>query len=250
MYHELEVEGRPPSQNDPGYLRYVVREDEFRQQMEWLQSAELRGITVSEALTGETSSGVVITFDDGCETDLSAAAPILRKLNFGATFYITAGFLGHPGYLAPDQLRELSDAGFEIGCHSMTHPYLSDLDDLQLHPEIVEAKSRLEEIIDRAVHHFSCPGGRWSSAVSATARRAGYRSVATSRIALNSAASDHFHLARLVVTRGMTLESFQHLAQGRGLWQRQLRSAIQGKSQQLLGNALYDRARDLMLRRG
>jgi peptidoglycan/xylan/chitin deacetylase (PgdA/CDA1 family) len=250
MYHELELEGRPPSQTDPGYLRYVVREDEFREQMEWLQSVELRGISVSEALTGETSSGVVITFDDGCETDLSAAAPILRKLNFGATFYITAGFLGRPGYLAADQLRELSDAGFEIGCHSMTHPYLSDLNDLQLHPEIVEAKSRLEEIIDQAVHHFSCPGGRWSSTVSAKARRAGYRSVTTSRIALNSAASDPFYLARLVVTRGLTLESFRNLAQGRGLWQRQLRSAIQTKSQQLLGNALYDRARDLMLRRG
>ena len=186
MYHELELEGRPPSQTDPGYLRYVVRDQsQFREQMEWLQSVELRGISVSEALTGETSSGVVITFDDGCETDLSVAAPILRKLNFGATFYITAGFLGRPGYLAADQLRELSDAGFEIGCHSMTHPYLSDLNDLQLHREIVEAKSRLEEIIGRPVHHFSCPGGRWSSAVSAMARRAGYRSVTTSRIAVN-----------------------------------------------------------------
>jgi peptidoglycan/xylan/chitin deacetylase (PgdA/CDA1 family) len=250
MYHELEVEGRSLSQNDPGYLRYVVREHEFREQMEWLQSAKLRGISVSEALSGKTSGGIVITFDDGCGTDLSVAAPLLHKLNFGATFYITVGFLGRHGYLVADQVRELSDAGFEIGCHSMTHTYLSDLNDLQLRREIVESKSRLEEIIGRSVHHFSCPGGRWSSAVSAMARRAGYRSVTTSRIGVNSAARDPYHLARLVVMRGLPLQSFQDLARGRGLWQRQLRSAIQAKSQQLLGNTLYDRMRDLMLRKG
>lgn len=250
MYHELEVEGRPPSQSDPGYLRYVVREQEFQEQMEWLQSAALRGISVSEALTGGAAGGVVITFDDGCETDLSVAAPILRKLNFGATFYITVGFLGRPGYLAASQLRELSDAEFEIGCHSLTHPYLNDLDDLQLRREVVEAKSRLEEIIDRPVHHFSCPGGRWSSAVSAVARQAGYRSVTTSRIAVNRADSDPFHLARLAVTRGLTLQAFQDLCQGRGLWRRQLQNAIQTRSQQLLGNTLYDHLRNVILRKG
>ena len=250
MYHELEVAGRFPSQSDPGYLRYVVRENEFREQMEWLQSAELRGISVSEALTGKTPGGIVITFDDGCETDLSVAAPILHKFNFGATFYITVGFLGRPGHLASDQLRELSDAGFEIGCHSMTHPYLSDLDDLQLHREIVEAKSRLQEMTGRSVYHFSCPGGRWSPAVSAIARRAGYRSVTTSRIALNSAASDPFQLARLVVMREVKLKAFQDLSQGRGLWRRQVRSAIQTNSQQLLGNAIYNRLRNLLLPKG
>ena len=249
MYHELEVEGRSASQLDPGYLRYVVREHEFRGQMEWLHSVELKGISVSEALTGKTPGGIVITFDDGCETDLSVAAPLLCKLNFDATFYITAGFLGRPGYLAANQLHELSNAGFEIGCHSMTHPYLSDLDDLQLHREIVEAKSRLEEIIGHPVQHFSCPGGRWSPAVAAMARRAGYRSVATSRIAFNSATSDPFKLARLVVMREVKLKAFQDLCQGRGLWQRQFRSVIQTKSQQLLGNAIYDRLRDLMLRK-
>src|SRR5258708_11065666 len=162
--------------------------------MQWLQNAGLRGISVSEALTGGAAGGIAITFDDGCETDLSVAAPILHKLNFGATFYITVGFLGRPGYLTANQVRELIDAGFEIGCHSMTHPYLTDLDDLQLHREIIDAKSRLEEIVGRPVHHFSCPGGRWSPVVSTMARRGGYRSVATSRIAVNHPTCNPFSL--------------------------------------------------------
>ena len=70
---------------------------------------------------------VCITFDDGCETDLLAAAPILKEFGFGATFYITVGFLGKPGYLSEAQVRNLSALGFEIGCHSLTHPYLPTL---------------------------------------------------------------------------------------------------------------------------
>ena len=249
MYHELEVEGRPLCQSEPGYVRYVVREADFRQQMNWLQNAGMRGSSVSGALSDKAADGIVITFDDGCETDLTVAAPILRQANFGATFYITVGYLGRQGYLVASQVRELSDAGFDIGCHSMTHPYLTDLDDVELNREIAGAKSRLEEMIGRPVHHFSCPGGRWSPAVSAVARHAGYRTITTSRIALNRPTSDPFRLARIAIMRGLTLNAFQDLCQGRGLWRRQLRNVLQTTSHQLLGNALYDRLRSLMLER-
>ena len=37
---------------------------------------------------------MTITFDDGCETDLLVAAPILRQAGFNATFFITWGRLG------------------------------------------------------------------------------------------------------------------------------------------------------------
>ena len=70
----------------------------------------------------------------------SRAAPILQEFGFGATFYITVGFLGKPGYLSEAQVRNLSSLGFEIGCHSLTHPYLTDLDDSFLHDETVRSK--------------------------------------------------------------------------------------------------------------
>ena len=58
--------------------------------------------------------------------NLIAAAPVLREFGFNATFYLTAGSLGTPGYLSASQARDLDAQGFQIGCHSMTHPYLSD----------------------------------------------------------------------------------------------------------------------------
>jgi peptidoglycan/xylan/chitin deacetylase (PgdA/CDA1 family) len=249
MYHELEVDGRPLCHSEQGYVRYVVRQSDFCEQMNWLQGSGVRGISVSQALGSPAAGSIVITFDDGCESDLTVAAPLLRKLGFGATFYITVGFLGQPGFMVPRQVRELSDAGFEIGCHSMTHPYLTDLNQAELEPEIVEAKSRLEQMIDRPVQHFSCPGGRWSTTVAEIARSAGYRSVSTSRIGVNHPQSDRFELARVVIMRDVTLPAFKDLCRGRGLWQRQLRTMVQTKSHQILGNALYDRLRSLILER-
>jgi peptidoglycan/xylan/chitin deacetylase (PgdA/CDA1 family) len=149
--------------------------------------------------------------------------------------------------MVPRQVRELGDAGFEIGCHSMTHPYLDSLNENDLKREIVDAKKQLEEIIGRPVHHFSCPGGRWSLRVAEIARLAGYRSVTTSRIGANGPTSDPFRLARIAVMQGLTLDAFHDLCRGRGLWQRQLRNFAQQKSHQILGNALYDRLRSLIL---
>ena len=61
------------------------------------------------------------------KTDLVTVVPVPKEFGFDATFYVTSGFLGTPGYLSAPQLQELSCLGFEMGCHSMTHAYLSDL---------------------------------------------------------------------------------------------------------------------------
>jgi peptidoglycan/xylan/chitin deacetylase (PgdA/CDA1 family) len=249
MYHELEVEGRALCQSEQGYVRYVVRQQHFRQQIEWLRSAGMRGLSVADALGKSQPNGIVITFDDGCETDLIVAAPILQEANFGATFYVTVGFLGRRGYMVERQVRELSDAGFDIGCHSMTHPYLDELDERDLHTEIVETKKRLEEMTGRPIYNFSCPGGRWSPKVAELARRAGYRSVATSRIAANHPGSDPFQLARIAVMRDLSLDGFRDVCRGRRLKKRQIRNFLQTSANQILGNTLYDRLRGLVLER-
>jgi peptidoglycan/xylan/chitin deacetylase (PgdA/CDA1 family) len=225
----------------------VVREPHFREQMNWLQSMGMRGLSVPQALQDGVPGGIVITFDDGCETDLAVAAPILHNANFGATFYITLGYLGRRGYLVESQVRALSDGGFDIGCHSMTHPYLTELDDARLKVEMVEAKQRLEQMIGRPVHHFSCPGGRWSPKVAEVARRAGYHSVTTSRVSVNRGDTDPFELARIAVMRGTELTQFQQVCSGRGLWSRQFRSFLQTTAYRILGNTFYNRLRSQVL---
>lgn len=248
MYHELESPGRPLCQTEPGYVRYILCTSEFREQMKLLEGKGWRGVSVGEAVRSFADKTVAITFDDGCETDLLYAGPLLREMKFGGTFYITTGFLGKPGYLNHSQLRELSGMGFEIGCHSMTHPYLTDLNDADLHREVAEAKGQLEQILGSPVQHFSCPGGRYDSRVSELARSAGYQTVATSRIQRNSATSDRFALGRVAAMRSASLAEFEQICEGSNLWRMQMEVQLRAAAKKLLGNSMYDRLRAAVLR--
>jgi peptidoglycan/xylan/chitin deacetylase (PgdA/CDA1 family) len=253
MYHELETLGRPLCQSDAGYSRYVVKEANFRSQIQWLQQTGWRSLSVSEALAfgprnGGEANSVAVTFDDGCESDLTTAARILKEAGCNATFYVTVRHVGQRGYMSLRQLRELDALGFEIGCHSMTHAYLTDLDDRGLEREIADAKAQLEEILGKTVEHFSCPGGRCNARVIQVARRAGYSSVANSRVHPNRPTTDSFDLGRISILREMKLSAFQELCKGEGVWKIQVRERLRSAAKQILGNSLYDRGRAFLLR--
>src|SRR4051794_27558714 len=96
MYHEIQLPGRELCDADPGYARYAVSIDNFRTQMQFLKDSQTPGMNVSQMLTN-SGNGVALTFDDGCETDLITALPILTDLGFQATFYLTVDFLGKRG---------------------------------------------------------------------------------------------------------------------------------------------------------
>jgi peptidoglycan/xylan/chitin deacetylase (PgdA/CDA1 family) len=249
MYHEIELPGRSLCDSDPGYARYAVRIESFTQQLRFLKDSRRSGINVSQMLAN-SGRGVVLTFDDGCETDLITAMPLLQKYEFQATFYITVGFLGKPGFMTREQARGLGDAGLEIGCHSMTHPYLTDLDDSGIRLEVADAKSELEDIVGRSVKHFSCPGGRCDQRVVTVAKQAGYESVATSQVGVNAPGADPFSLSRIAVTHDLSLADFSQICSGEGLWAKQLRNRSLGMAKRLIGNSAYNRLRSTLLGTG
>lgn len=253
MYHELERAGRPLCSTDPGYVRYVVKEGDFRAQMDHIAAIGKRGIGVSEWCDAEDASverSVVVTFDDGCETDLVLAAPILREHGFNATCYLTVDFLDRPGFLTRAQVRALVAAGIEPGCHSMSHAYLGDLDDAGLRREIVQAKHALEHISGVAIRSFSCPGGRYDERVLPMARAAGYDTVTTSNAVRNVHARRSDLLGRIAIMQGASLEQFVSLLDGQHAGARQLRESALTAAKSLLGNTLYEKLRAALLGQG
>ncbi|HKV81091.1 MAG TPA: polysaccharide deacetylase family protein [Candidatus Sulfotelmatobacter sp.] len=248
MYHELGLPGRAMCHSGLGYSRYVVPESDFRNQMERLSREGWRGRNVTQAIESFDDKSVCITFDDGCETDLISAAPVLKKVGFGATSYITVKFLGKPGYMSHTQVRELYAMGFEIGCHSLTHPYLTDVDDNRLHEETAVAKDSLEQIAGVRVNHFSCPGGRWDARVMRAVKRACFRTMATSRTGVNLSTTDPFALTRVTMLNGTKSDDLMRYCQGRGLLRTQLEETARDAAKRVLGNSIYDSLRGLVVR--
>ena len=247
MYHEIELPGRPLCQSAAGYLRYLLPLETFRSQMAWLKESGWRGLNVGEALRYPAEPSVCITFDDGCETDLIAAAPVLREFGFNATFYLTVGFLGTPGYLNASQARDLDAQGFQIGCHSMTHPYLCDLTGPQLKREVVDAKLQIEQMVGHPIEHFSCPGGRYDQRTLQMACQAGFATVANSQFHANSSSTSPYELGRVAMLRDLTIEEFGATCHGRGLWKKRLQHQGRRSVQRMLGNRAYYQLRAVLL---
>lgn len=249
MYHEVETPERAPVYRDPGYVRYVIDEETFRSQLDWLTANQFRGVSVGEALDRHDTHlrTVALTFDDGCESDAEVAAPLLADHGFNGTFYVVTDWIARPGFMSATQIRRLAAAGFEIGSHSASHRFLSDLDAAELRRELVESRQRLEEITGQPVVHLSCPGGRHNALVARAAREAGYETMATSRIGLN-APGNLYGLNRIAIYRDTRLTQFAAACQGR-IAARRLKQRTLDAAKRMLGNGAYVALRDGLLGR-
>jgi peptidoglycan/xylan/chitin deacetylase (PgdA/CDA1 family) len=250
MYHELTVPGRTPCETSPGYLRYAVDSGVFDTQLDWLSDGDFVGASVGAALANglDAPRQVVLTFDDGCETDVETAAPLLAARGFGATFFVVAGWVGRRGFMSAGQVRRLADAGFEVGSHSCSHAFLSEVSDAELQRELADSKRMLEDITGSTVRHLSCPGGRWSRKVAVTARDIGYESVSTSRVAVNRAGDDTLSLARCALRRDTTMPSFHAYCRGERLMAAAMQERLLSGAKRALGTRLYGGLRNLALR--
>ena len=124
---------------------------------------------------------VALTFDDGNASDLATVTPILTEHGFGATFYITSGWLGRDRRLDWAQVRKLQEAGFEIGCHTTTHPNLLGLTTTQVERQIADFDRECAARGVRKATSFSYPGGHFDRRTMALLEKHGYRTARRGR---------------------------------------------------------------------
>ena len=126
------------------------------------------------------------------------AFPVLRRLGVPGTVFAPTDFIGRPEPMSwpgidrwlsgphehelacmdADQLRELADAGWEIGSHTRSHPRLTSLSD-GLGPELAGSRARIEELVGAPCQSLAYPYGDADDRVAAAAAEAGYLAAAT-----------------------------------------------------------------------
>jgi peptidoglycan/xylan/chitin deacetylase (PgdA/CDA1 family) len=144
---------------------------------------------------------VAITFDDGHADNHQFALPLLIEHRMRATFYVTTGYVDRdPTVMARfalllrttlseieplswGQLRELADAGMEIGAHTFSHPNLVHLRRECLAREVAEPKREIEVRLGRTIESFAYPFGQLSRHVNeaaiAAVQAAGFKTAVT-----------------------------------------------------------------------
>lgn len=173
----------------------------LRQQIGWLLGRGFTPALFHDAVTTPSATRrVAVTFDDGFRSVLEHGLPVLSALEVPATIFVATDavdgqprpfegpvhtpFLGTPHEhelvgMTWNELRRVTDAGWEIGSHAMTHPLLTKLDDEELARELDGSRARIEEVLGRPCPTLAYPSGDFDRRVTAAAGRAGYEAAAT-----------------------------------------------------------------------
>jgi peptidoglycan/xylan/chitin deacetylase (PgdA/CDA1 family) len=166
-----------------------------------------------------TSSSWMITFDDGGVSAIDTIAPALEARGWRGHFFMTTGWIGAPGFLDAQALRELVARGHTVGSHSHNHPLaMSSLSRDELRREWKGSVDALAEVLGTPPRVASIPGGAYSRTVAETAGDAGIHILFTSEPRERPwRVGDVTCFGRYILWRGMSPEAAAAFAQGRGM---------------------------------
>lgn len=173
----------------------AVRPEDLERQVARLLERGYVPATFSQAISDPPAEKVLaVTFDDSYRSVTRLGRPVLDSLGVPATVFVPTGpvgserpmaWAGIDGWLGSewepelvpmgwDELEELAGSGWEIGSHSVTHPYLTQVADDVLAEELAGSRATLVERLGRC-DSIAYPYGDVDARVVAAARQAGYR---------------------------------------------------------------------------
>jgi peptidoglycan/xylan/chitin deacetylase (PgdA/CDA1 family) len=219
--------------------RYTVGLRDFEAQLDEIAAAVGGAMDPRRAVTGD--SGVVLTFDDGERSVLSHALPRLARRGWVGALFVTTGWLGRPGYLAPDEVSQFRRAGWLVGSHGDTHRFLSTLPPHELRAELTRSRERLAGLLGAPPSHLAFPGGRSSPRVHEEALAHGFTTTWSSSPGVNAALLPQGPLRRTAIRRGEPLARFARLVRGDPLTHAadRLDGAVRGAVRRALGDDRY-----------
>ncbi len=206
MYHQVVPEAEMPFDRH----LYVTPETLTGQILE-LKRAGFQFVTLREAWTrirdGRGGKAVALTFDDLYDNVVRHAIPVLQEHGVRATVFAITQTVGRgedrrlvvPGLFGVNEssLRDLVDAGLEVGSHTVSHRELTSLDDRALRAELSDSRHCLEDMLGVEVTSLCYPRGRFSPRVVRFVEAAGYDCACTTLRGTLHTEADRWALRRV-----------------------------------------------------
>jgi peptidoglycan/xylan/chitin deacetylase (PgdA/CDA1 family) len=180
--------------------KYRIDPENFKAQMQYLIDNKYTPITflhLVEYLLYDKEipeKPVVITFDDGLLNQYENAFPILKEFGFSATFFVYPGVTTHRGFMDWNQLKEIVDAGNEIGSHTIIHYNLTTVDNETLNHELTGSKKMLEDKLGITVSTLAYPNYAENETVRNAVQNAGYVGARAGWRSVKNSADEILHL--------------------------------------------------------
>lgn len=211
-YHQICV-ARDPENS------FSVTAADFAAQMQLLKERDIPVLPLSSwgKSADATPDGfsVALTFDDGNYSDMEHVLPLLKRYGFTAGFFPTINSIGGAGKLSWSDLIYLSEQGFSVGSHGLSHRSFAELSVSQQIRELKGSKQLLEDRLQTPVPHFALPYGVYSRTTLKIAEYAGYHRILTTGLRINTRA-EKLMLSRWNLRNDTSLNRFDKIIRSNG----------------------------------
>lgn len=226
VYHEILVDNDCEKVGET-----VIALEKFAKQMKYLYDHGYYTISMDKLVQfmkggSVPEKSILIHFDDGWKS-VKYAIPILEQYDFKASFWIiTEKGIGNDYLEWEDVIAMDQNPNFEVGSHTMTHPWdrLSNLltwvqgkipgkgiEDTEW--ELRESKKILEKKLNRKVPYLAWPCGWYNDTLIQIAKEVGYKALLTTDVGGNTQGGDIFRIKRVLVNGTCDMEIFQQILQ-------------------------------------
>lgn len=164
-------------------------------------------------LTGIFSTGAVsLTFDDALVSQYQNALPKLASSGLKGTFFFaTRQFsdFGFPAHISKAQVKDIFNAGHEIGAHTQTHVDLTTLTDAGQQAEIQGSRDDLLAMNVGPITSFAYPFGNYNATTLQLVKNAGFTAGRNTIVKNVTPTSDPFQLPATSIQSTMTVAQIE-----------------------------------------
>ena len=165
--------------------------------------------SISQQNLGIFSTGAVtLRFDDGWLSQYQVALPKMKSAGLKGTFFIISQQIadnGYSGFMSKAQIKGLYAAGNEIGAHTQTHPYLSQLNSTDQQTEIQGSRNDLLAMNVGPITSFAYPFGDYNNTTLGLVKSDGFSDAAATIDGDATLISDKYQLERQSMESNVTL---------------------------------------------
>jgi peptidoglycan/xylan/chitin deacetylase (PgdA/CDA1 family) len=210
MYHVIAAP--PAGAPFPGLY---VEPKLFAAQMQALKKAGWHAVTPDEVEANwregrplGRGKPIVVSFDNGYQSQYTQALPVMRRLGWVAEENIQlSGLPPSQGGLLQRQIKGMVAAGWELDTQGFSHADLITLDAAELHYQVAVSRQTIRSRFHVPVNWFCYPSGHYDATVVAAVRAAGYTGSTTVVPGWAHRDDDPYRLHRLRVLGGTSPES-------------------------------------------
>ncbi|MCK4440605.1 MAG: polysaccharide deacetylase family protein [Sulfurovaceae bacterium] len=159
---------------------------------------------------------LIITFDDGWRGNYELLE-VFQKYQVKPTIFLTTGLIDvHEKFLTKDKLLQMQKyVNFES--HTVTHPNMLKINNIQLKKELSESKKYLETLLKRDINIFAYPFGKYNNQHIPILQQSGYRYALTVDLGFNTINQDNYKIKRICISDLPTIDELY--IKSTGIWQ-------------------------------